>query len=79
MSWLRILSLTLLLGFGAVGLAACDDGPGENLGERVDETIEGAGDAVSPPGPAERAGEAADEAAEGAGEALEGAGERMQQ
>lgn len=47
----------------ALPLAACDDGPAERAGERVDRTLERARDAVDPPrGPVERAGRAIDRA-----------------
>ena len=41
----------------SVPLVACDDGPAERVGERVDRAAEGVRDAVDPPsGPLERAG-----------------------
>lgn len=44
-------------------LVACDDGPAENVGERVDRAAERVRDAVDPPsGPLERAGRAIDRA-----------------
>ena len=44
-------------------LVACDDGPAERVGERVDRAAEGVRDAVDPPnGPLERAGRAIDRA-----------------
>ncbi len=47
----------------ALPLVACDDGPAENAGERVDRAAEGVRDAVDPPsGPVERAGRAIDRA-----------------
>ncbi|MBR0668228.1 hypothetical protein GXW71_27995 [Roseomonas hellenica] len=47
----------------ALPLAACDDGPAERAGERVDRTLERARDTVDPPrGPVERAGRAIDRA-----------------
>ena len=47
----------------ALPLAACDDGPAENAGERLDRAAEGVRDAVDPPsGPIERAGRAIDRA-----------------
>lgn len=47
----------------ALPLVACDDGPAERAGERVDRTLERARDAVDPPrGPVERAGRAIDRA-----------------
>ncbi|MBR0648133.1 hypothetical protein GXW78_00535 [Roseomonas terrae] len=47
----------------ALPLVACDDGPAENAGERIDRAAEGVRDAVDPPsGPLERAGRAVDRA-----------------
>jgi hypothetical protein len=44
-------------------LVACDDGPAEQVGERIDRAAEGVRDAVDPPnGPLERAGRAIDRA-----------------
>ncbi len=44
-------------------LIACDDGPAERAGERVDRAVERVQDAVDPPnGPLERAGRAIDRA-----------------
>jgi hypothetical protein len=44
-------------------LVACDDGPAERVGERVDRAAENVRDAVDPPsGPIERAGRAIDRA-----------------
>lgn len=44
-------------------LVACDDGPAEQAGERVDRAAENVRDAVDPPsGPVERAGRAIDRA-----------------
>lgn len=75
---LRKLCLALTLSIATIGLAACDDGPAENAGEKLDRAVENMGDAVNPKGPAERAGEAVDNAAERAGEAMENAGENIQ-
>jgi hypothetical protein len=80
MAWWRKLALVVVLGLGTLGLAACDnDGPAEQTGEKVDNAIERAGDAINPQGPAERAGEAVDDATERAGEALGNAGDRPAQ
>ncbi|HEY4252785.1 MAG TPA: hypothetical protein VGM87_16355 [Roseomonas sp.] len=47
----------------ALPLIACDDGPAERAGQRVDRTLERARDTVDPPrGPVERAGRAVDRA-----------------
>lgn len=52
------LILALLLGLGAVGLAACEnEGPAERLGEAVDEAAESTGEAL------EEAGEEMEEGA----------------
>lgn len=59
---MRPILATLLL-LAPLALAACDDGPAEQVGERVDRATERARDAVDPPrGPAERAGRAVDRA-----------------
>ena len=47
----------------ALPLVACDDGPAENAGERLDRAGQNVRDAVDPPsGPVERAGRAIDRA-----------------
>lgn len=44
-------------------LVACDDGPAERAGERIDRAAQDVRDAVDPPnGPAERIGRAVDRA-----------------
>lgn len=44
-------------------LVACNDGPAENAGERLDRAAQNVRDAVDPPsGPVERAGRAIDRA-----------------
>jgi len=44
-------------------LVACDDGPAERTGERIDRAAQNVRDAVDPPnGPAERVGRAIDRA-----------------
>jgi len=44
-------------------LVACDDGPAERVGQRIDRAAENVRDAVDPPnGPLERAGRAIDRA-----------------
>ncbi|CAH0261069.1 hypothetical protein [Roseomonas sp. CECT 9278] len=44
-------------------LVACDDGPAERAGERIDRAAENVRDAVDPPrGPVERAGRAIERA-----------------
>mgnify|MGYP000844646013 CR=1 FL=1 len=49
----------------ALPLVACDDGPAENVGERIDRAAENVRAAVDPPqGPLERAGRAIDRAAD---------------
>ena len=47
-SLLRPLSLTVGLTLAAATLSACnhDDGPAEELGEKIDESVEKAGDAI---------------------------------
>jgi len=50
--------LALLIGFGGLTLAACDnDGPLEQAGEKADKAIDNAGDQI------DKAGDKADEAA----------------
>ena len=57
---LRVACAALLLG---LPVAACNDGPAERLGERVDRAAERVQDTVDPPrGPIERAGRAIDRA-----------------
>lgn len=78
MNAVRQLGLVLVLGLGTLGLAACDDGPAENVGEKVDRAVENLGNTVNPQGPGERVGETLDNAAERTGEAIENAGEAVQ-
>ncbi|MEP3114692.1 hypothetical protein [Nisaea sp.] len=43
----RIAALLALVMLGATGLAACDsEGPAEQLGEKIDNTVEETGDAI---------------------------------
>ncbi len=57
---LKAFAAAILLG---LPLVACDDGPAENIGERIDRAAENVQDAVDPPsGPAERVGRAVDRA-----------------
>lgn len=57
---LRAAAAALLL---TVPLVACDEGPAERMGARVDRAAEGIRDAVDPPqGAMERAGRAIDRA-----------------
>lgn len=59
----RLTSLTIIV--LALGLGACEQqGPVERAGERVDETMDEAKDALDPQGPAERAGEKVDDTVE---------------
>ena len=52
-----------------LGLGACEDkGPAESAGQKIDQAVEKAKEAVDPQGPAERAGENIDEAVEKAKE-----------
>jgi hypothetical protein len=52
-----------------LGLGACEDkGPAESAGQKIDQSVEKAKEAVDPQGPAERAGEKIDEAVEKAKE-----------
>lgn len=44
---LRASALAILLALGAGGLlAGCDDGPAEEAGEAIDDTVDDAGDAI---------------------------------
>jgi predicted small secreted protein len=56
----KAIGVALLLAFLAVGLTACgdDQGPAEEAGENIDETMEEAGDEI------EEAGDEMEEAAE---------------
>ena len=59
---LRLIVLFLPLAIVATG---CDDkkkGPAEQTGEKVDNAVQKAKDAIDPPGPAEKAGRAVDKA-----------------
>lgn len=48
-----------------LGLVACESkGPAESAGQKLDQAVEKAKDAVDPQGPAERAGEKIDETVE---------------
>lgn len=59
-STLRATCAALLLG---LPLIACDDGPAERAGERLDRAAERIQDAIDPPkGPLERAGREIDRA-----------------
>ena len=51
-----------------LGLGACEKGPAESAGQKIDQSVEKAKGAVDPQGPAERAGEKIDEAVEKAKE-----------
>lgn len=52
-----------------LGLGACEDkGPAESAGQKIDQSVEKAKEAIDPQGPAERAGEKIDEAVEKAKE-----------
>ena len=56
----RAACAAILLGLPVV---ACDEGPAERVGERIDRAAEDVRDAVDPPsGPLERAGRAIDRA-----------------
>ena len=52
MAWTRTFAFALLLGFGTLGLAACEDneGPAEEAGEAVDNAGERAGEALEDAG-----------------------------
>ena len=52
MSSMRKLALALCLGFGTLGLAACEDneGPAERAGESIDNATERAGEAIEESG-----------------------------
>ncbi len=58
----RIAGLACVLG-GALALGAgCEKGPAEKAGEKVDQGIQNAKDAISPPGPGEKVGREVDKA-----------------
>lgn len=49
--------------FSLALLAGCSDsGPAEKAGERIDDAVQDAQDAINPPGPAEEAGRKIDDA-----------------
>ncbi len=75
MQWIKkVLFFLALLGLSAVFLACSEQGPAEQAGEQVDETIEDIQEALDPSGPAERAGRAIDDAIESIGDALSPSG-----
>ncbi|MFU8816133.1 MAG: hypothetical protein ACNA7W_12360 [Pseudomonadales bacterium] len=43
--WMRTLALALVLGLGGFGLAGCDQGPFEEAGEEIDDTVDDVEDA----------------------------------
>ncbi len=48
-TWIFV--LLMLLAFGTVGLAGCDDqGPAEEAGEEIDDTVEDIGDSIEDAG-----------------------------
>lgn len=52
-----------------LGLGACEDkGPAESAGQKIDQSVEKAKEAIDPQGPAERGGEKIDRAVERAKE-----------
>ncbi|ACL73576.1 hypothetical protein Tgr7_2499 [Thioalkalivibrio sulfidiphilus HL-EbGr7] len=56
-------TLLLCALFSLALLAGCSDsGPAEEAGERIDDAVQDAQDAISPPGPAEEAGRKIDDA-----------------
>ncbi|MFN2349911.1 MAG: hypothetical protein ABR558_10130 [Thioalkalivibrio sp.] len=58
---LKLLTLPALLALAL--MAGCSDsGPAEETGEAIDDAVQDAQDAISPPGPAEEAGREIDEA-----------------
>lgn len=42
--WIKGLMLALLLGIGGAGLGGCDQGPFEEAGEEIDDTVDDIGD-----------------------------------
>ena len=63
-----------------LGFSACEsEGPAERAGEKIDETMERAGEAFDNKGPAESAGEEVDKAMERAREAIEEAGDQAKE
>jgi hypothetical protein len=72
---IRAIFLSLLLSTGFLALSACDEGPAENAGERIDEAtsnvregVEDAGDAI---------GDAADDAGDAISDAADEAKDRV--
>jgi hypothetical protein len=68
----RALFLSLLLSTGFLALSACDEGPAENVGERIDEATSDARDRV------EDAGDAIGDAADDAGDAISDAADEAE-
>ena len=62
MSKISIATLTLLL---AMGLTACEKGPAEKAGEKIDNAVENAGDKI-------------EDATDSAGQKLEEAGDKLE-
>lgn len=70
---LRTFTLTICLLF-ALGLAGCDrEGPAEKAGERIDKSMERAGEKI------DQAGEKMEQATRNAGEKIEQAGEKVKE
>lgn len=75
MNWMKkCLYFVVLLGFSGLLLACSEQGPAEQAGEQVDETVDSIQETLDPSGPAERAGEAIDDAIESIGDALSPSG-----
>lgn len=70
MIFFRNLPIIIAVFFLVLTLGCSDPGPGEQAGEKIDETVESIGDALDPAGPAEKAGRKVDETMEDVGEAL---------
>lgn len=74
----------LLLAALMIGLTGCSEpGPAEQAGEKIDETVEQAREAVEDtveePGPAEKAGEAVDEAVDEAADSAKKAADNVEE
>ena len=78
-NWLLKYGRALLLGGGTVlFLAGCEtEGPAEKAGERIDQGVENAKEAVEPSPSAEKVGEKIDEAAKEIGDKVDAAAEKV--
>ena len=72
-NWLLLNGRALVLGVGALFFfAGCEaEGPAEKAGEKIDQGVQDAKDAVNPSGPAEDVGAKIDKATKDVGEKID--------